>query len=193
MRTPNILLASQSPRRRELLALLAIPFTAVRVDTPEQFECAASLEENVRRIAEEKAREARRLYPEESSSSIILSADTVVEHDGLILQKPQGEEEALAMLQSLQGRTHSVHTGYALLYGERKHTAMATTRVTFNAMPKREIMRYIATGSPFDKAGAYGIQDPVMASYVSGIEGCYYNVVGLPLSAVWAAIQKMVV
>ncbi|KZK75256.1 MAG: septum formation inhibitor Maf [Pelodictyon luteolum] len=193
MRTPNILLASQSPRRRELLALLAIPFTAVRVDTPEQFECAASLEENVRRIAEEKAREARRLYPEESSSSIILSADTVVEHDGLILQKPQGEEEALAMLQSLQGRTHSVHTGYALLYGERKHTAMATTRVTFNAMPKREIMRYIATGSPFDKAGAYGIQDPVMASYVSGIEGCYYNVVGLPLSAVWTAIQKMVV
>jgi septum formation protein len=70
---------------------------------------------------------------------------------------------------------------------------MATTRVTFNAMPDREIMRYIATGSSFDKAGAYGIQDPVMASYVSGIKGCYYNVVGLPLSAVWAAIQKMVV
>jgi septum formation protein len=193
MRTANILLASQSPRRRELLALMAIPFTAVRVDTPEQFECAASLEENVRRIAEEKAREARRLYPEESSSSIILSADTVVEHDGLILQKPQGEEEALAMLQSLQGRTHSVHTGFALLYRDQLYTAMATTRVTFNAMPDREIMRYIATGSSFDKAGAYGIQDPVMASYVSGIKGCYYNVVGLPLSAVWAAIQKMVV
>ncbi|TCD47502.1 Maf family protein [Chlorobium sp. N1] len=189
MRIPHLLLASQSPRRRELLSLMAVPFSAVGVDTPERFQAGLPLEENVMRIAAEKARAALLQHPDAAKEALILGADTVVAMDRRILGKPKDRNDAVAMLRRLQGRTHSVHTGFALLFGDRLQTEMATTRVTLNPMTDAEIMRYVETGGPMDKAGAYGIQDPVMACHVAAIEGCYYNVVGLPLSRLWQALE----
>lgn len=188
---PNLLLASRSPRRRELLGLMALPFSAVSVETPETFDVQLSIEGNLMRIAAEKAGAARIQHPDAAEGSIVIGADTVVALDGEILQKPGNADEALAMLRRLQGRTHSVHTGFALLYGQRRHTECATTLVTLDPMTDREIMRYVETGGPMDKAGAYGIQDTVMACHVERIEGCYYNVVGLPLSRVRQAIETL--
>ncbi|NTV99082.1 MAG: septum formation protein Maf [Chlorobiaceae bacterium] len=190
MQKPLLILASQSPRRQEILSLALIPFETVSVDTPELFVPGFSIEENVRRIALEKAEAAAATKSLLNRETIILTADTVVVRDGEVLGKPVGCSQALSMLQSLQNRMHTVCTGFALLSGEESYTECVTTSVEFLPMTDEEIMRYLDTVKPYDKAGSYGIQDPLMACHIKRIEGCYYNVVGLPLSSVCNALKR---
>jgi septum formation protein len=189
MQKPPLILASQSPRRQEILSLALIPFETVPVDTPEHFDPNTPIEDNVRRIALEKAETASAAPLLRNRETVILAADTVVVRDNHVLGKPGSYPEALAMLQGLQNRTHTVFTGFALLSGMQSYTECVATSVEFLPMSDDDIRRYLDTVKPFDKAGAYGIQDPLMACHVKRIEGCYYNVVGLPLSSVCRALK----
>ncbi len=190
MAKPALILASQSPRRRDILSLTLLPFETLAVETPEVLDPSRSIEENVTRISLEKAEAALLLLsPERRKSSIILTADTVVAKGNRIYGKPAGFDDAFDMLKSLQNRSHRVYTGFVLLFGLKTHTECVTTTVEFEPMSDNEIKRYLLSEKPFDKAGAYGIQDPLMACHVRRIEGCYYNVVGLPLSRVCKALK----
>ena len=189
MAKPTLVLASQSPRRRDILALTLLPFETMAVETEEMLDPMHSIEENVTNIAHEKAEAAMMLRPEKGKNSIILAADTVVAKGNRIYGKPAGFDSAFDMLKSLQNRSHRVYTGFVLLCGDKTHAECVTTTVEFEPMTDNEIKRYILTEKPYDKAGSYGIQDPLMACHVRRIEGCYYNVVGLPLSRVCKALK----
>lgn len=184
----TLVLASQSPRRKELLAMAGYPFGTMSADIDETFDPNLTPEENVMEISVRKAEVAMSLHPA-PASTVILAADTTVVLDGTPLGKPLDADHAFDMLSKLQGRSHHVLTGFTVLHGDRRTTGYAMTVVRFEPMPDSEIRRYIETMKPFDKAGSYGIQDPIMACYVDGIEGCYYNVVGLPVSKVCAALK----
>lgn len=180
----RLVLASASPRRRELLARLAIPFEVLPVDVDEAVRGSrADLE--ARRLAREKAEAARLLEP----AAPILAADTVVVLEGRILGKPGDAEEAREMLERLRGRTHNVITAVALLpQGERAALArQPLTRVTMRPYADGEIAAAINRGDPFDKAGAYAIQDELFRP-VESYDGCYCNVIGLPL---WPVIEML--
>ena len=186
-----IILASQSPRRRELLALTLLPFETMSVDTPEALNPMLSPEENVLAIAHEKADAAARIIAKEGRQAIIITADTMVAQGKHIFGKPADFNEAFAMLQHLQGKTHQVHTAFTICTPTMKHSECVTTQVTIEAMASNAIAHYLEQQKPYDKAGSYGIQDPLMACYIKRINGCYYNVMGLPLSRVWAALKIM--
>lgn len=171
-----IVLASASPRRRELLASLGLAFDIQPAEGPENTPETGDAGEAVRRIALGKARAVAALRPED----MVIGADTVVELDGRILGKPADEAEACAMLRSLSGRTHRVYTGVAVIAGGRERTEAAVTHVRFRTLSEREIAAYVAGGEPMDKAGAYAAQGKA-ALFVEGIDGDYFNVVGLPL------------
>ena len=119
----------------------------------------------------------------------VLAADTIVVHHGRQLAKPVDAADAHAMLRSLSGHTHSVVTGVTLRKGDVEHSFSVTTRVTFAELSDEEIAMYVTTGSPMDKAGAYGIQDDLGALFISRIDGCYYNVVGLPLQRLYTELK----
>lgn len=173
------ILASRSPRRRELLKELIPEFEVVPATGAEEAE-AATPSELVRTLARHKAEEVA--ARKESAGKGVLGADTVVSLDGKILGKPKDEAEAFSMLSSLSGRKHEVYTGVCLIYptadGRKTVTSSARTEVEFNELSEAFIRSYIAGGSPMDKAGGYGIQD---GGLVKGISGSYSNVVGLPL------------
>ncbi len=173
------ILASQSPRRRELFGRLVPEFTVIVDDSTEVWVPDEKPEATVKRLAEEKA---RNVAAKTDKDALVLAADTVVVLDGKILGKPKNEEEAYAILTALSGNTHQVFTGIAVL--DRKSgkcvTAAECTKVHFVDLNEETIRYYIASGEPMDKAGAYGIQD-LGALFVEGIEGDYFNVVGLPL------------
>ncbi|MEI8032160.1 MAG: Maf family protein [Chlorobiaceae bacterium] len=192
MKQPSLVLASTSPRRQLLLALMQIPFETIGVDTEELFDSACSIEDNVTRIALEKSRAAETLLGGSGRRRIILSADTVVAKGSKVLGKPTGFDDAFAMLRSLQNRSHQVYTGFVLHSAAGTHTECVSTSVEFEPMSDKEITRYLLAVKPYDKAGAYGIQDPLMACHVRRIEGCYYNVVGLPLSRVCIAMKQFI-
>lgn len=180
-----LILASASPRRRELLLNAGIPFGIRVPSVDERVLPGEDAVDYVRRMAETKAL-AVSVGPDE----IALGADTTVCLDGTILGKPGSVGEAKMMLKILRGKTHDVHTGICLRFGSRILLDHATTRVTFNAMTEEEIDEYARSGEPLDKAGAYGIQG--MASrYVAAIEGDYFNVVGLPISLVYRHILDL--
>jgi septum formation protein len=187
MGKPALILASQSPRRRDILSLALIRFETMAVETEEHIDSTLSIEENVTRIAWQKATAASTLL--QGHHTIILAADTVVVKGKSILGKPTGFDEAFTMLKSLQNRAHRVYTGFVLLCGNKSHTECVTTTVEFEAISDNEIQRYLLSQKPYDKAGAYGIQDPLMACHVKRIEGCYYNVMGLPISQVCKALK----
>jgi len=191
METPKLVLASQSPRRRELLSLLAIPFTTLAVNTDETFDSRKTIEENVREIAMQKAEAAGKVY-KGSQPAVFIGADTVVVQEESVLGKPSTYDEAFRMLQNLQNATHKVHTGFAVVSDSHRHCECVTTSVTFEPMDDREIERYLEKMKPYDKAGSYGIQDPIMACYVRRIDGCYYNVVGLPVSRLCHAMKTFI-
>ncbi len=172
-------LASASPRRRRLLEQLGLRFDVRVPDVDETPVPGQSPQDLVLRLALEKAEPIAESLPE----ALTLAADTVVVLDGELLGKPSDEQEARVMLRALSGRTHTVFTGIALLHSrsDRCVTAAVETKVTFSDLADDEIARYVATGSPLDKAGAYGIQDDYGALFISRIDGDYYNVVGLPL------------
>ena len=185
-----IILASSSPRRAHLMRLLGLVFTVQDSSVQEDIDDSHPPDEIVRRLALQKALNvASRLH-----SGIVIGADTIVVLDGRILGKPLTEEKAVAMLLQLSGRTHSVFTGFALVDAETKKSYIdfERTEVTFRRLSDEEIRRYVRSGSPMDKAGAYGIQDDYGAVFVEKIEGCFYNVVGFPLSKFYTALCEFV-
>jgi septum formation protein len=178
----GLVLASGSPRRRELLAHLGVPFTVVAADVDETPRPGEGPVELVRRLAAAKAAAV--------DGDPVLAADTVVELDGEILGKPADAAAARRMLARLSGRSHHVHTGVALRAGERLDVEVVTTAVTFAALTPEAIEWYVATGEPLDKAGAYAIQG-AGGVFVESIHGSASNVVGLPLATVARLLHRL--
>lgn len=174
----NIILASNSPRRRELLGQIGVrDFRVLSPDVDERTQPGLSPAQMVEELSLRKARAAEE---KAGPGGLIIAADTVVALDGTALGKPRDEADAFAMLSALSGREHHVYTGVTLLRDGRAATGHEQTAVRFRALEPQEIRGYIATGEPMDKAGAYGIQG-VGALLVEGIRGDYCNVVGLPV------------
>lgn len=184
-----LILASSSPRRRELLSLLDIPFTVQSSEADETLPENSSPEQAVLLLAKRKAKAVQ-----EAGGNvrpiIIVSADTVVSLQGAIFGKPQNREEAFSMLSALSGQTHRVYTGVCILSPMDTSLFSVCTEVTFYPLSEKEIWDYIATGEPMDKAGAYGIQGRG-ALFVQEIKGDYYNVVGLPIARVSRALAGL--
>ena len=180
----RFILASGSPRRVEILKSLGLHFEVIPSKFAEdldktQFPSAADY---AKTNALCKARDvAKRLGA--GNYDVILGSDCiVVAEDGTILEKPHNAEHARQMLRALSGHSHHVTTSIALVFGDgREVVASETTKVTFDTVPEAAIDAYVATGSPLDKAGAYGIQDGIASSFITGIEGCYWTVIGLPI------------
>jgi septum formation protein len=186
----KLLLASKSPRRQQLLQLTRLPFEVLSVEVDESFDSRLPPAEIAMTLSERKAKFTAARYPEHAQHAVILSADTIVVIDQMILNKPANFDEAVSMLTRLQGRTHEVFTGFTLLSPDRIHCDYERTAVTFAPMTRKEIEFYVQTAQPFDKAGSYGIQDDLGACFIERIEGCYYNVVGLPLAKVYRALKS---
>ncbi len=173
----RIILASASPRRKELLEMLGVELYRIEpAKGPEALPAETDPAEIVRYLALQKAEEIFQRYPD----ALVLGADTIVWLDGRILGKPKDEEEAETMLHSLSGRCHEVYTGVALLDRRGALCAAEQSRVTFRKLGDREIRNYIRSGEPMDKAGAYGAQGKA-ALFVERIEGDFFNVMGLPI------------
>jgi septum formation protein len=180
----TLILASTSPRRRELISVLGIPFRVVApVGVDETPLDGESPRELACRLAAEKARSV--------DGDPVVAADTVVEVDGDILGKPADADDARRMLRRLSGRTHLVHTGVAVRSGDRVGVDVVTTSVRFVPLSPKAIEWYLETGEPFDKAGAYAVQG-AGGVFVEGIEGSVSNVVGLPLATVVAMLGTRV-
>ena len=179
----KLILASNSPRRKELLAGLGIPFE-VRVlqDIDEHYPENLPVNEVARYIAKEKADAYRCIV---AADELIITADTVVIVGDEILGKPVDEADAVRMLKLLSGRTHQVTTGVCLLTVEKERCFDVTTDVTFKALTDEEIHYYVNRYCPFDKAGAYGIQEWIGYIGVTGLNGSYYNVMGLPVQRIY--------
>lgn len=185
---PRIILASQSPRRRQLLGQIGLTdFDILVPDADESYDPSLTPQEIVSSISRKKAEAARALAGD--SDAVILAADTMVFLDGLRLGKPHSEAEAFEMLSALSGREHLVCTGVTVCRGDRLETRPETTAVRFADLTGEDIRRYIATGEPMDKAGAYGIQG-LAALFVTGIAGDYFNVMGLPLHLVGEMLRS---
>lgn len=183
-----LVLASQSPRRAELLRNAGIQFRIRPADVVEKMQPNEAAEAYVQRLAREKA---TAVYAECDPSDFVLGADTVVVTDD-VLEKPSSESDAAAMLRLLSGREHQVMTGVCLVgrngNDRFEDTQVEITRVRFVPLSEEEIHTYVATGEPMDKAGAYAIQG--MASrWISGVSGCYFNVVGLPVARVYRMLH----
>ncbi|HTB14950.1 MAG TPA: Maf family protein [Bryobacteraceae bacterium] len=183
---PNLILASTSPRRKELLALAGFQFT-VRASPIEEVRAhGEEPRDYVTRLAREKA-EASYLGPDE----IVLGADTTVVLDDRILEKPHSVASAKAMLRALSCREHVVLTGICLKHRGGTIIDCESTRVSFVALDEREIEDYVASGEPMDKAGAYGIQG-LASKFIDRVEGCYFNVMGLPLALVYKHLKSVI-
>lgn len=185
-----IYLASKSPRRRKLLKQLNLRFKSLAVELEEKVYENEKPQLAVVRIAKEKMMLAKNKI----RNGIIITADTIVFLNNKVLGKPKDEDDAFRMLKKLSGRTHKVYSAYCIYNTETSKTITeyAKTDVTFRILTNQEIREYIKTGSPMDKAGAYGIQDDFGAVFVDHINGCYYNVVGLPLSKFYHALLRII-
>ncbi|NLT50709.1 MAG: septum formation protein Maf [Ignavibacteria bacterium] len=181
-------LASQSPRRKKLLQQINLEFKTFSVDINEDILENELPVEAVKRLASEKMQAAEKLTPK----AIIITADTIVVLDNEILGKPKDEEDAFILLKKLSGKAHTVYTGFSIknTFTGKTITDYETTQVKFRKLSDYEIKEYIKTGSPMDKAGAYGIQDDFGAVFVEKIDGCYYNVVGLPLAKIYKYLME---
>jgi septum formation protein len=184
---PNIVLASQSPRRQELLRRMGIEhFSVVVPNTDESYPAGLSAQETVSLIARKKADAAARLA---SPDDIVITADTMVFLDDERLGKPHDEADALRMLTELSGRAHTVCTGVTVRRGDNLECFTVSTEVYFRSASRQELLGYIATGEPMDKAGAYGAQGRG-ALFVRAIEGDFFNVMGLPLCRLGQMLKK---
>lgn len=185
----EIILASASPRRSQLLTQVGIKHKIVP-STYEENECADTPEETVLRYAKAKAKDVLQNIEE---GNVVLGADTVVACDGKILGKPGTKENAFKILKMLQGRSHEVYTGVSILQKQdgyvKECSFVEETKVYFAPMSDQDILEYIETGDCMDKAGAYGIQG-MCAAYITGIQGDYNNVVGLPVGRVYRELRK---
>ncbi len=171
----NVILASQSPRRRELLGLTGLDFIVRVADIDETMDPGKDPSEEVARVSRLKA-----LAVEREKEDVVIAADTIVVCEGRVLGKPRDEADAFRMLSLLSGRDHAVMTGMTVLRGREAITHTEVTRLHFRELHPEEIKAYIASGEPMDKAGSYGIQGGA-ALFCTGMEGDYYNVMGLPV------------
>ena len=178
----NVILASQSPRRRELLGLFRIPFTVRAADIDETMDPALPAEQEVARVSRAKA-----MATPAKAEDVVIAADTMVVCNGKTLGKPKSKEQALEMLTMLSGRDHQVMTGLTVRKGDTCRTVTEITHLHFRELSRREILDYVATGEPMDKAGAYGIQGGA-ALFVERLDGDYYNVMGLPVCRLWQVL-----
>ncbi|MFZ1134310.1 MAG: Maf family protein [Candidatus Korobacteraceae bacterium] len=174
-----LVLASASPRRAELLRNAGVSFTVEPAHIPEQPMTNEAPLEYAKRLARDKARAIFERHPD----NVVLGADTIVVVDEHLLEKPRDEQDAARMLRLLSGRAHEVITGVCVVAPAFERTDAEVTEVRFSALSETEIAGYIATGEPMDKAGAYAIQG-IASRWVEGIDGCYFNVVGLPVPRV---------
>jgi septum formation protein len=181
-----LILASGSPRRRELLTQIGVSFTVQPSQATENVPPGTNPVEMVKELALRKAREVAGASP----AHWVLGADTIVVLDGQVLGKPADAQDAASMLQRLSGRRHQVLTGVALVGPGGQWVDYAETIVWMRPLTQEEIEAYVATGEPLDKAGAYGIQGRA-AAFVPRIEGCYYNVVGLPLALLSQKLHEL--
>ena len=181
----QIILASASPRRRELMGLYGVPFTVRAADIDETMDPGMSPFDEVARVSRRKALAVCR-EPED----VVIAADTIVVCQNKVLGKPRDEEDAARMLRLLSGSTHQVMTGCTVLRGEIAETFTQVTELHFRPLSDKEILAYIATGEPMDKAGAYGIQGGA-ALFCEGMTGDYYNVMGLPLCRLLKALRAV--
>ncbi|CAM3458029.1 Maf family protein [Cytobacillus oceanisediminis] len=181
----NLILASSSPRRKELLENLHFTFEVSSSDVDESFDPWLTPDEIVKELAFRKADAVFKKYPD----AFVIGSDTVVVKDGNVLGKPSSSEEAFSMLKSLSGTTHSVYTGVSILAPGKQIKFYEKTDVVFWELTDEEINSYIGTGEPFDKAGAYGIQG-FGSVLVKSISGDYFSVVGLPVSRTVRELRK---
>lgn len=181
---PKLILASASPRRAELLRNAGIAFTARATRIPERRKRGELPKKFAERLAREKARAIRARKPR----SVVLGADTIVVIRGQVLGKPRDRRDAHRMLRLLSGRTHQVTTAVCLAGPGFEDTRSETTRVSMRKLSEKEIRGYVAGGEPMDKAGGYAIQG-IASRFVSRIEGCYFNVVGLPVPLVYRMLR----
>lgn len=187
LRTKRIVLASKSPRRQELLKGLLVDFTIRTKEVDESFPAQLKAEEIVLFLAQKKAEAFRSdLQPDD----ILITADTIVWVNNKVLNKPQNREEALEMLEQLNGATHQVYTGVCVMSQSESEVFFDATNVTFDQMERAELEFYVDTFCPFDKAGAYGIQEYIGFVGIKSIEGSYFNVVGLPVQKLYGVLKK---
>jgi len=188
MKLTHIYLASKSPRRQQLLRAIGIQYTIVEVDVEENNHAIDNPTEYVLDISYKKADAAARKI----KSGIVAGADTIVYLEGKIFTKPSSEKNAIEMLRALSGKTHQVYTGFTLLkvpsMNRLQHCEV--TDVTFRLLSDDEIIEYVKTGAPMDKAGGYGIQNDLSAVFVDKINGDFFNVVGLPLTRFYLALKQ---
>lgn len=182
----DIVLASQSPRRKELLTQMGLSYRVHAVDMDEHMDRSLPPASLVEAISREKAAACAAL---EGPGPLIIAADTVVSMDRAVLGKPHSREEAAEMLRLLSGKTHQVYTGFTLRRGERAVTQSECTLVTFRPLSEEEISAYVSTGESMDKAGSYGIQG-LGSLFVTGIRGDYFNVMGLPVCELGLALKE---
>jgi septum formation protein len=187
---PPIFLASGSPRRKKLLEQLNLNFKVITVEVNEERQGSESPVSMVKRLADMKLDSAKKLV----AKGVIITADTIVVLDNEIIGKPRDESDAKKILKKLSDNTHTVYTGFAMFNSanDKKITDYEKTRVTFRKLSSEEIDNYIKSGSPMDKAGAYGIQDDFGAVFVKKIVGDYYNVVGLPIAKVYSHLLEVI-
>ena len=179
MNKMDIILASASPRRKTILSQFGIRFTIMKSNTVEDFSLNLPPEAFCEHWAREKAKDIAKNHP----NSLIIGADTIVVLDKRILGKPQNREQSISMLKSLSGRTHEVLTGVSFIHLDSNFdiTFNESTLVSFDTLSNQDIINYIDTYEPYDKAGSYGIQDR-FSIHINKITGCYYNVMGFPIS-----------
>ncbi len=182
----KIVLASNSPRRKELLSLFGIEFDIMGADIDETVDTSLSISDEISRLSYEKAKNVALRV---GCGPVIISADTVVVWQDKIIGKPKDCEDAFKILKGLSGNTHKVMTAFTVMQGDRTDTRVVTTDVTFREIDDQEILSYIKTGEPMDKAGAYGIQG-IASKFVSHINGDYFNVVGLPICELCNSLKK---
>lgn len=182
----RVVLASSSPRRRDLLSMIGIPYDVMPADIDERYLPGEDPPAHAERLAREKAAAvAARVH-----GALVIAADTIVVVDGDVLGKPRDEADASAMLRRLSGRSHLVHTAVAVRYDAREAFGVESPCVTFRALDDEHIAAYIDTGEPMDKAGAYGIQG-FGATLVTRVEGDYFAVMGLPLQRTVALVESL--
>lgn len=182
----SIILASSSPRRQELLARMGLSFDVRIAPHDETMNPFAVPADEVARVSRLKA---QAVYPLCHDDDIIIAADTVVVCDGLVMGKPRSESDAFSMLRRLSGREHQVMSGLTVYCGDESESTTVTTTLRFRPLSDEEIRAYIATGEPMDKAGAYGIQG-LAAMFVVGLDGDYYNVMGLPVCTLASMLRR---
>ena len=180
----NLILASASPRRQELLKLFGIPFVIRVADIDETMEKDAPPFEEVARVSRLKA-----LAVPRDADDVVIAADTIVVCEGRVLGKPRDEADAKAMLRLLSNKDHQVMTGCTVLRGHTHETFTEVTDLHFRELTQKEIDRYVSSGEPMDKAGSYGIQGGA-ALFVSHLNGDYFNVVGLPVCALTGMLRR---